>query len=98
MDKLPNLRVRVVHGNTLTAAVILNEIPKDVEEVFLTGATSKLGRAIALYLCRRKIKVLVCPLLFFLSFSLSQLLLNQKKVVLVAAPLPFLRSILKIFY
>ena len=59
VDKHPNLKVRVVHGNTLTAAVILNEIPGDVKEVFLTGATSKLGRAIALYLCRRKVRVLV---------------------------------------
>ncbi|CAN7114825.1 unnamed protein product [Brassica rapa subsp. narinosa] len=57
-NKHPDLRVRVVHGNTLTAAVILNEIPKDVKEVFLTGATSKLGRAIALYLCRRGVRVL----------------------------------------
>ncbi|XP_028773645.1 very-long-chain aldehyde decarbonylase GL1-1-like, partial [Neltuma alba] len=62
VDKHPNLRVRVVHGNTLTAAVILNEIPKEVEEVFLTGATSKLGRVIALYLCRRKIRVLMLTL------------------------------------
>ena len=59
VSKHPNLRVRVVHGNTLTAAVILNEIPSNVREVFLTGATSKLGRAIALYLCRKKIRVLV---------------------------------------
>lgn len=59
VNKHPNLRVRVVHGNTLTAAVILNEIPDDVNEVFLTGATSKLGRAIALYLCRRKVRVLM---------------------------------------
>lgn len=59
MNKHQNLRVRVVHGNTLTAAVILNDIPKDVTEVFLTGATSKLGRAIALYLCQRKVRVLV---------------------------------------
>ncbi|CAN8253124.1 unnamed protein product [Cochlearia groenlandica] len=58
----PDLRVRVVHGNTLTAAVILNEIPKDVKEVFLTGATSKLGRAIALYLCRRGVRVLMLTL------------------------------------
>ncbi|KAM0041008.1 putative fatty acid hydroxylase, NAD(P)-binding domain superfamily [Helianthus debilis subsp. tardiflorus] len=55
----PNLKVRVVHGNTLTAAVILNEIREDVKEVFLTGATSKLGRAIALYLCRRGVCVLM---------------------------------------
>ncbi|XP_057966904.1 very-long-chain aldehyde decarbonylase CER3-like isoform X2 [Malania oleifera] len=59
VKKHPNLRVSVVHGNTLTAAVILNEIPKDVAEVFLAGSTSKLGRAIALYLCRRKVRVLM---------------------------------------
>ncbi|KAI3996586.1 hypothetical protein MKX01_009418 [Papaver californicum] len=62
VKKLPNLRVRVVHGNTLTAAVIIKEIPSDVKEVFLTGATSKLGRAIALYLSRRKIRVLMLTL------------------------------------
>lgn len=74
MDKHPNLRVRVVHGNTLTAAVILNEIPQDVKEVFLTGATSKLGRAIALYLCQKKVKVLVnflrVPIFYHFTFIL----------------------------
>ncbi|KAK3011872.1 hypothetical protein RJ639_010533 [Escallonia herrerae] len=59
VNKHPNLKVRVVHGNTLTAAVILNEIPQDAKEVFLSGATSKLGRAIALYLARRKVRVLM---------------------------------------
>lgn len=59
VNKHPDLRVRVVHGNTLTAAVILSEIPANVTEVFLTGATSKLGRAIALYLCRKRVRVLV---------------------------------------
>ncbi|XP_073154632.1 very-long-chain aldehyde decarbonylase CER3-like isoform X4 [Henckelia pumila] len=58
-SKHPDLKVRVVHGNTLTAAVILHEIPQDIDEVFLTGATSKLGRAIALYLAPRKVKVLM---------------------------------------
>ncbi|TVU05691.1 hypothetical protein EJB05_48867 [Eragrostis curvula] len=55
----PGLRVRVVHGNTLTAAVILREIPEGTAEVFLTGATSKLGRAIALYLCRKGVRVMM---------------------------------------
>ncbi|KAL8488719.1 hypothetical protein ACS0TY_024853 [Phlomoides rotata] len=54
-----NLKVRVVHGNTLTAAVILNEIPQNVTQVFLTGATSKLGRAIAIYLCSKSVRVLM---------------------------------------
>ncbi|KAG5403688.1 hypothetical protein IGI04_009807 [Brassica rapa subsp. trilocularis] len=62
VNKHPDLRVRVVHGNTLTAAVILNGVPKDVKEVFLIGATSKLGRAIALYLCRRGVRVLMLTL------------------------------------
>ncbi|KAG4968165.1 hypothetical protein JHK87_033816 [Glycine soja] len=58
VDKHPNLRVRVVHGNMFTVAVILNEIPQGVKEAFLKGATSRLGRAIALYLCQKKVKVL----------------------------------------
>jgi hypothetical protein len=62
VNKHPDLRVRVVHGNTLTAAVILNEIPEGTAEVFMTGATSKLGRAIALYLCRKKIRVMMMTL------------------------------------
>ncbi|KAI3694733.1 hypothetical protein L1987_77703 [Smallanthus sonchifolius] len=62
VKKHPNLKVRVVHGNTLTAAVILNEINVSVKEVFLTGATSKLGRAIALYLCQRGVRVLMLTL------------------------------------
>ncbi|XP_030456443.1 very-long-chain aldehyde decarbonylase CER3 [Syzygium oleosum] len=62
VNKHQDLKVCVVHGNTLTAAVILNDVPKDVTEVFLTGATSKLGRAIALYLCRRRVRVLMLTL------------------------------------
>jgi len=57
VDKFPNLRVRVVHGNTLTAAAVLRKIPSDVKEVFVTGSTSKLGRAISLYLAERGVKV-----------------------------------------
>lgn len=53
VKKHPNLLVRVVHGNTLTATVILMKSPKIV--------THFLGRAISLYLCRKKICVLVRP-------------------------------------
>lgn len=55
--EMPDLRVRVVHGNTLTAAAILKKLPEGVQEVFMTGATSKLGRAIALYLAERNVRV-----------------------------------------
>jgi len=59
VDKHPDLRVRVVHGNTLTAAAILRKIPSGVKEIFLTGSTSKLGRAIALYLSARGVRVVM---------------------------------------
>jgi len=49
----------VVHGNTLTAAAILHKLPSGVKEIFLTGATSKLGRAIALYLAARGVRVVM---------------------------------------
>ena len=70
VDKHPNLRVRVVHGNMFTVAVILNEIPQGVKEAFLKGATSRLGRAIALYLCQKKVKVLVKFLTFPIFFTI----------------------------
>ena len=57
VEKHPDLKVRVVHGNTLTAAAVLKKIPSDVKEVFVTGATSKLGRVISLYLAERGVKV-----------------------------------------
>ncbi|KAF6162668.1 hypothetical protein GIB67_013282, partial [Kingdonia uniflora] len=58
VTKHPNLRVRVVHGNTLNVAVILKELPEDTKEIFLIGVTSKLGIAIALYLCSHKVRVM----------------------------------------
>lgn len=54
-----HLKTRVVHGNTLTAAAILQKIPSDCKEIFLTGSTSKLGRAIALYMAERGVRVLM---------------------------------------
>jgi hypothetical protein len=59
VDKHPDLKIRVVHGNTLTAAAILRKMPSGVAEIFLTGSTSKLGRAIALYLSARDVKVVM---------------------------------------
>lgn len=59
VETMPQLRVRVVHGNTLTAAAILRKVPAEAEEVFITGATSKLGRALALYLSARGVRVLM---------------------------------------
>ncbi len=59
VNKHKDLRIRIVHGNTLTVAVILNTIGTDVKQIFLTGATSKIGRAVAIYLCRQGVRVMV---------------------------------------
>lgn len=59
LQRQPNLRMRLCHGNTLTAGVILNGLPADVHEIFLTGATSKLGRAVSIYLATHGVRVLV---------------------------------------
>ena len=52
---------KIVHGNTLTAAAIIDKIPEECREIFLTGSTSKLGRAIALYMAtKRNCRILMC--------------------------------------
>jgi len=57
VKKHPELRMRVVHGNTLTAAAVLQKIPSSARKAFVLGATSKLGRAISLYLAKKGVKV-----------------------------------------
>eukprot|EP00467_Chlorarachnion_reptans_P007669 CAMPEP_0114523174 /NCGR_PEP_ID=MMETSP0109-20121206/21149_1 /TAXON_ID=29199 /ORGANISM="Chlorarachnion reptans, Strain CCCM449" /LENGTH=812 /DNA_ID=CAMNT_0001704469 /DNA_START=365 /DNA_END=2803 /DNA_ORIENTATION=+ len=50
VKKYPDLRIRLVHGNTLTAACVLNALPHSARRVFFTGCTSKVGRALAVRL------------------------------------------------
>ena len=57
------LRIPIVHGDTLTAAAVIRQILALVEKyqiktpIFLTGSTSKIGRAVAIALARRGLKV-----------------------------------------
>lgn len=52
------LKVPVVHGDTLTAATVIRRVLQfNLFPVFLTGATSKIGRAVALDLASRGITV-----------------------------------------
>jgi sterol desaturase/sphingolipid hydroxylase (fatty acid hydroxylase superfamily) len=53
----PEPRARIAHGNTLTAGAILHNMPSDVHEVFLVGGTSKLGKALGLWLAERGVRV-----------------------------------------
>lgn len=52
--------IPIVTGEALAAAIVAKEVvaEADVEEVFLTPANSRVGRAIATYLCERGIRVL----------------------------------------
>lgn len=58
-DLLPilgNRKIRLVHGNTLTAAAVWKALTghtKPTDEIFMTGATSKIGRALCVLLARR---------------------------------------------
>jgi predicted amino acid dehydrogenase len=58
------LRIPVVHGDTMTAAVVFQRAWQVIERrglrgapVFVTGGTSKTGRAVALALIRRGVRV-----------------------------------------
>lgn len=59
VDKLGDkLKIPVVHGDTLTAGVVIKRILQfNPVSVFLTGGTSKIGRAVALELATRGITV-----------------------------------------
>jgi predicted amino acid dehydrogenase len=60
VDKLGNrLIIPIVHGDTLTAATVINNVIRIIERyqlnspIFITGATSKIGRAVTLDLASR---------------------------------------------
>lgn len=67
VDKLgPSLKIPVVHGDTLTAAVVIKQAEALIErfelkgtQVFVTGATSKIGRAIVLSLAEKGYTILM---------------------------------------
>jgi aldehyde decarbonylase len=51
------LRVRLVDGTSLAAAVVVNSIPQGTDEVVLAGNVSKVAHAIAAALCKKNVKV-----------------------------------------
>lgn len=59
------LTIPIVHGDTLTAIVVyrraieLFQAKRTITPVFITGATSKIGRAVTLLLAKRKIHVVM---------------------------------------
>ncbi|KAG9440240.1 hypothetical protein H6P81_020405 [Aristolochia fimbriata] len=59
LQKHPKLKVKLVDGTTLAAAVVLNSIPHGIGKVIMRGQQSKASYAIALGLCQKGIKVAI---------------------------------------
>jgi aldehyde decarbonylase len=57
LQKHPNLKVKIVDGSSLAAALVIRSIPKEVDQVLLTGHLSKVACTIATSLCQMGIKV-----------------------------------------
>ncbi|KGN46281.1 very-long-chain aldehyde decarbonylase CER1 [Cucumis sativus] len=52
IHKYPNLRIKLVDGSSLAAAIVINTIPKATTKVLLRGNLSKVAYAIADALCQ----------------------------------------------
>ncbi|KAL5720368.1 aldehyde oxygenase (deformylating) [Ranunculus cassubicifolius] len=57
IQKHPKLKVRLVDGSSLAAAVVLNSIPQGTKQVLMTGNLSKVAYLIAKELCKKGIQV-----------------------------------------
>ncbi|KAF7820626.1 very-long-chain aldehyde decarbonylase CER1-like [Senna tora] len=80
MEKFGELKIKIVDGSSLAAAIVLNAIPKDTNQVLLRGSFDKVSCAIANALCERNVQkwgfgliinsyeFIIFLLLFFKSF------------------------------
>ncbi|THU56234.1 hypothetical protein C4D60_Mb11t15140 [Musa balbisiana] len=59
LHKYPNLRLRIVDGSSLAAAVVLNSIPPETKKVALCGNLSKVAYRVASVLCQRCVEVMM---------------------------------------
>ncbi|EEF35902.1 sterol desaturase, putative [Ricinus communis] len=59
IEKHPQLKVKLVDGSSLAAAVVINSIPKGTMQVLLNGKFNKVAKAIASALCLRGTQIVV---------------------------------------
>lgn len=53
----PQLKLKLVDGSSLAAAVVLNSIPEGTTHVAVKGKSSKVSNSVAIALCRRGVQV-----------------------------------------
>ncbi|XP_019462066.1 PREDICTED: protein ECERIFERUM 1-like isoform X1 [Lupinus angustifolius] len=59
IQRFPKMKIKVVDGSSLAAAIVLNSIPKGTNQVLLRGNFNKVSLAIANVLCERNIQQVV---------------------------------------
>ncbi|AES88379.2 fatty acid hydroxylase superfamily protein [Medicago truncatula] len=59
IERLPNLKIKVVDGSSLVVATVLNNIPKGTNQVLLRGKFNKVALAIINALCSKNVQVTV---------------------------------------
>ncbi|CAN8310769.1 unnamed protein product [Cochlearia groenlandica] len=59
VKKHPNLKIKLVDGSSMAAAVVVNSIPVGTTEVVFSGNLSKVASVVVYALCQRGVKVVV---------------------------------------
>ncbi|XP_054781519.1 very-long-chain aldehyde decarbonylase CER1-like isoform X1 [Prosopis cineraria] len=59
IHKFPELKMKVVDGSSLAAAIVVNSIPKSTSQVFLRGNFNKVSLAISNALSKRNVQVAI---------------------------------------
>jgi aldehyde decarbonylase len=57
VSKNPSMKIKLVDGTGLAAALVLNSVPEGTKRVLLIGKLNKLAYYLSLVLCQRKIQV-----------------------------------------
>ena len=86
--KYPKLKIKIVDGTSLAAAVVVHSIPAGTREVLFRGQITKVARAIVISLCQSGIKVpinymynhIMC--LFFSSYRIYTITLRVRASVI----------------
>ncbi|CAH8250746.1 unnamed protein product [Arabidopsis lyrata] len=59
VQKYPKLKIKLVDGSSMAAAVVINNIPKETTEIVFRGNLTKVASAVVFALCQKGVKVVV---------------------------------------